>query len=176
MIEWCFFLLLPCLPPSFMLLLRVNKNTLVAKGDLFAFPCHAFPCQSLFPFPQSVSCVQRPLPPHPYLHPHSSHSSLAPISLLPCVARLRRLLSSPLSILCTSTIKHSYLHPILCSLMPYFRFPLLSSSVTPLAPLYPSCILPSFSSPICAALRGQSPRGPTSPIHPLVPSRQHNNF
>ena len=41
---------LPRLPPSFMLPLGVNKNTLVAGGGLFAFPCHALPCQSLFSF------------------------------------------------------------------------------------------------------------------------------
>lgn len=56
--------------------------------------------------------------------------------------------------------KTSYLHPILFSHMPYFLLPLLWSSVIPLAPLCPICILPSSSSPICAAPHGWSPPRP----------------
>ena len=104
------------------------------------FICISMPCSSVPVFVflkvnMSVSCAERPPSPHPYLHhlPLLHLESMALIPLLPCVDYLWCLLFIP----------HTFMRK--CSLMPYFRLPLLSSSVTPHHPLL--CI-PSAHSPV----------------------------
>lgn len=104
------FLLLPCFPPSLMLPLRLNKNTLAARGGGIYLHFHAmlFHASLCFEVNMSVSCVWHPLFPHSSLH----HPSLprpppspALISLLPCVDYLWRFVSLPPFILHTFTRK-----------------------------------------------------------------------
>lgn len=113
----------------------------------------------------SVSCVQHPHFPHPYLHPPSSLSSVAPISLLPCISYLLCLLSSPLSILCTFTKNAHIYTPFSAPSCPTFSS-LFSQVVSPPWLLCIPCAYSPLSHHPFVLLSVD--RAPTAPLLPFT--------